>query len=140
MKKSVHKLSVLAMLLSSGSVFAQSAPPPSDDGALDRVIVTGTRTSGLKASDSAEPVEILDAATLSRTGQPDLIQALAQNLPSFTAQPTGFDLANITLSAALRGLNPNDTLILVNGKRLHGTVNLAVSTPARPTRARQHLI
>jgi iron complex outermembrane receptor protein len=125
MKKSVHKLSVIAMLLSSGSVFAQSAPA-TDDGTLDRVIVTGTRTSGLKASDSAEPLEILDAATLSRTGQPDLIQALAQNLPSFTAQPTGFDLANITLSAALRGLNPNDTLILINGKRLHGTANLAV--------------
>jgi iron complex outermembrane receptor protein len=115
MKHSVHKLSVIAMLLNSGLAFAQSAPAP--DNSLDQVIVTGTRQSGLKAVDSAEPIEILDAATLQRVGQPDLIQALAQNLPSFNAQATGFDTANLTLSAALRGLNPNDTLILINGKR-----------------------
>ncbi len=114
------------VLFASGGAFAQSAPAADDT--LDPVIVTGTRTTGLKASDSAEPIEILDAATLQRTGQPDLIQAMAQNLPSFTAQSTGFDLANLNLQAALRGLNPNDTLILVNGKRLHGTVNLAVDT------------
>jgi iron complex outermembrane receptor protein len=128
MKKSIHKLSVLALLLNSGAVFAQSAGTSATASGenLDAVIVTGTRQYGLKASDSAEPVEILDAATLSRVGQPDLIQALAQNLPSFTAQATGFDTANLTLSAALRGLNPNDTLVLINGKRLHGTANLAV--------------
>ncbi len=126
-RTSAHRLSLWSMLLfASGGAFAQTVP--AGDNVLDPVIVTGTRTTGLKASDSAEPIEILDAATLQRTGQPDLIQAMAQNLPSFTAQSTGFDLANLNLQAALRGLNPNDTLILVNGKRLHGTVNLAVDT------------
>jgi iron complex outermembrane receptor protein len=69
---------------------------------------------------------VLDAASLNRTGQPDLRQALAQNLPSFTIQAFGGDTANLTLSARLRGLSPNNTLVLVNGKRRHGTANLAV--------------
>ena len=90
------------------------------------VIVTGTRSSGIKVENSASPIQVLDAASLGRTGQPDLIQALAQNLPSFTAQAFGGDTANLTLSARLRGLSPNNTLVLINGKRRHGTANLAV--------------
>jgi len=69
---------------------------------------------------------VLDASSLARTGQPDLIQALAQNLPSLNAQSFGSDMAAMTLSARLRGLSPNNTLVLVNGKRRHGTANLAV--------------
>ncbi|KQQ32959.1 outer membrane receptor protein [Duganella sp. Leaf126] len=94
--------------------------------ATTSVIVTGTRASGMKAENSASPIQVLDAASLQRTGQPDLIQALAQNLPSFTAQAFGGDTANLTLSARLRGLSPNNTLVLINGKRRHGTANLAV--------------
>jgi iron complex outermembrane receptor protein len=90
------------------------------------VIVTGTRASGLKAENSASPIQVLDATSLARTGQPDLIQALSQNLPSLNAQAFGGDMANMTLSARLRGLSPNNTLVLVNGKRRHGTANLAV--------------
>src|SRR5689334_23121963 len=70
------------------------------------VIVTGTRVSGLKVENSASPIQVLDTTSLQRTGQPDLIQALAQNLPSLTAQAFGGDMANMTLSARLRGLSP----------------------------------
>jgi iron complex outermembrane receptor protein len=90
------------------------------------VIVTGTRASGLKVENSASPIQVLDSTSLSRTGQPDLLQALSQNLPSLNAQAFGGDMANMTLSARLRGLSPNNTLVLVNGKRRHGTSNLAV--------------
>jgi iron complex outermembrane receptor protein len=90
------------------------------------VIVTGTRAAGLKVENSPSPIQVLDASSLQRTGQPDLLQALAQNLPSLTAQAFGSDMANMTLSARLRGLSPNNTLVLVNGKRRHGTSNLAV--------------
>jgi len=93
---------------------------------VEAVIVTGTRQTGLKAADSAAPVESIGAVALKRVGQPDLIQALSQNLPSFNAEGYGADTAALTLSAALRGLNPNDTLVLVNGKRRHPTGNLHV--------------
>jgi hypothetical protein len=52
------------------------------------VIVTGTRATGLKVENSASPIQVLDSTSLARTGQPDLIQALAQNLPSLTPRPS----------------------------------------------------
>ncbi|RNF28626.1 outer membrane receptor protein, partial [Massilia aurea] len=109
-----------------------SAAAPAPDAAAQGVsnsgvvIVTGTRAAGLTVENSASPIQVLDAASLGRTGQPDLIQALSQNLPSLNAQAFGSDMANMTLSARLRGLSPNNTLVLVNGKRRHGTANLAV--------------
>ena len=123
----------IALLLQSGLSFAQESGPAATglnasapEVKMEAVIVTGTRVGGLKAVDSASPIQVLDSTSLERTGQPDLIQAMAQNLPSFTAQAFGGDAANLTLSARLRGLSPNDTLVLINGKRRHTTANLAV--------------
>ncbi|MFT3724055.1 MAG: TonB-dependent receptor [Hyphomonadaceae bacterium] len=123
-----------AALVGGGAAFAQSAPdpsgadtpaPPSEE-KRDVIIITGTRTTGLTAADSPAPVVVLDSESLLSTGQPDLRIALSQNVPSFTAQSFGGDTAALTLSAKLRGLSPNHALVLVNGKRRHGTSNLAV--------------
>lgn len=92
----------------------------------EEVIVTGTRRVGVEAADSAAPVQVLDTSALTKVAQPDLVQALAQNLPSFSAQAFGGDTAALTLSAKLRGLSPNHALVLINGKRRHTTANLAV--------------
>ena len=138
MHKAILKSGAVAVLLHSGLACAQpvdektaEAPAATATGEAAQitsgvVIVTGTRASGLKVENSASPVQVLDSTSLSRTGQPDLMQALAQNLPSFNAQAFGGDMAAMTLSARLRGLSPNNTLVLVNGKRRHGTSNLAV--------------
>src|SRR5579871_6204118 len=88
-----------AALLSGGNAAAQAAPAgpdvtPTADAAETKpeiIIVTGTRTTGLTAADSPAPIDVLDIGTLSHTGQPDLAQALAQNVPSFTAQAFGGD-------------------------------------------------
>ncbi|MGH6964542.1 MAG: TonB-dependent receptor plug domain-containing protein, partial [Phenylobacterium sp.] len=101
-----------------------------DANELDQVIVTGTRVTGLRAVDSPAPIQVLDSSALQRVGQSDLIQAIAQNVPSFNAQAFGGDAANLTLSAKLRGLSPNHALVLINGKRRHGTANLAVLSGA----------
>ena len=91
------------------------------------MIVTGTRVQGMTAADSAAPITVLGTDALQHgTGSADLRQQLGQTVPSFTAQQFGGDTANLTLSAALRGLSPNDTLVLVNGKRRHYTGNLHV--------------
>ncbi len=140
MYKAIRLAGVAAGVLSCGLTLAHADDKPADkpDDPVDKpvtadgvttsgvVIVTGTRAAGLKVENSASPVQVLDATSLARTGQPDLIQALAQNLPSLNAQAFGSDMANMTLSARLRGLSPNNTLVLVNGKRRHGTANLAV--------------
>jgi iron complex outermembrane receptor protein len=92
----------------------------------DDVIVTGTRATGLRASDSPTPIQIVGADALKTVGQTDLIQALAQQLPSLQAQAFGGDQAQFRPSLKLRGLNPNHTLILVDGKRRHGSSSVNV--------------
>lgn len=90
------------------------------------IIVTGTRQTGVTASQSLTPVDIISKEALASEGRPELINALSNILPSMNVQAVGFDLANETLAIRMRGLSPNHTLVLVNGKRLHGTANLAV--------------
>jgi iron complex outermembrane receptor protein len=103
-----------------------AAPAAADATTIDAVIVTGTRQTGVRAVDSAAPVQVVDSGALTRTGQSDLRLALSNLAPSFTAQAFGGDAANLTLSARLRGTSANQTLVLVNGKRRHTTANLAV--------------
>ena len=123
-----------AALLGGGAAWAQSGPDVAAAGdeatpvdtTKDVIIVTGTRLTGLAAVDSPAPIQVLDIGTLEDAGHPDLLKALALAVPSFNAQAFGGDMANMTLSAKLRGVSPNHTLVLLNGKRRHGTANLAV--------------
>jgi iron complex outermembrane receptor protein len=94
-------------------------------GDVEAIIVTGTRTTGLRAVDSPAPIQVVGSDLLRKTGQPDLIAALAQNMPSIEAQASGGDQAAFHLSFRQRGLGPNQTLTLLNGKRRHGTANIA---------------
>ncbi|WP_297509040.1 TonB-dependent receptor [uncultured Caulobacter sp.] len=120
-------ISVLSVTFGySTSSFAATPATPSDKTEVDTVIVTGTRQTGLRVIDSPAPVQVVDTSTLERTGAVDLRLGLANLVPSFNAQAFGGDTANLTLSARLRGLSPNQALVLVNGKRRHTTGNLAV--------------
>ena len=116
--------SLAAFAVIAGPAMAQQSASQAE---AETVIVTGTRVQGMTAADSAAPITVLGTDALTHgTGSPDLRQQLGQSIPSFTAQQFGGDTANLTLSAALRGLSPNDTLVLVNGKRRHYSGNLHV--------------
>jgi iron complex outermembrane receptor protein len=101
------------------------APEASADQSV--IIVTGTRVSGIKAVDSPTPIQVLGADALKRVGQTDLMQALGQNLPTIQVQGFANDQTAFHPSVKLRGLNPNHTLVMVNGKRRHGTGNVVVA-------------
>jgi iron complex outermembrane receptor protein len=121
----------LLLLLSSGAAMAQpagtDATAAGSTDVLDQVIVTGSRQSGLTAANSPAPVQIISADALKTVaGSPDLLTALSQIVPSFVMQAFGNDLAGETLQAKVRGLSPNDVLVLVDGKRRHTTANLEV--------------
>jgi iron complex outermembrane receptor protein len=112
------------VLALAAPVRAQNVAQASD---TEQVVVTGTRVTGMTAADSAEPVTVVDTQALTQgMGTADLRQGLGEIIPSFTAQQYANDTAEFTLSAALRGLSPNDTLVLVDGHRRHYTGNLAV--------------
>lgn len=115
--------------LASAGTDAAVAASESPSDSLQSVIVTGTRQTGIKALDSSAPVQVVSSDQLARTpSTPDLIQTLATVAPSLdTTTGGGGDLSNLTLQAALRGLSPNDTLVLVDGKRRHTTANIGIA-------------
>jgi outer membrane receptor protein involved in Fe transport len=122
-----HSLLLGTSLASLAMAATPALAQNNNNASNETVIVTGTRVQGMTAADSAAPITVLGTDALTHgTGSTDLREALGQAVPSFTAQQFGGDTANLTLSAALRGLSPNDTLVLVNGKRRHYTANLHV--------------
>jgi len=111
----------------SAQAYAQETAPADAEASNDVIIVTGTRVSGIKAVDSPTPIQVLGADALKRVGQTDLMQALGQNLPTIQVQGFGNDQTAFHPSIKLRGLNPNHTLVLINGKRRHGSSNVVVT-------------
>jgi iron complex outermembrane receptor protein len=138
LKKSTSILALMFGFLTGHEVRAQPTPSGNPPGAAARttensnteqIIVTGTRVSGMTAADSPEPVTVVSTdALINGQGGTDLREALSDILPSFNAQRFGTDLAHFNLSASLRGLSPNDTLIMVDGHRRHNTSSLHVVT------------
>lgn len=119
----------LLLPIACAPAFAQDSAADTDaaaDETTETVIVTGTRVAGVDAFASSSPIQVLSAEAIVSAGRPDLMSALANVVPSFTAQAFGGDMANQTLQAKLRGLSPNHTLVLVNGKRRHTTGSLAI--------------
>ncbi len=122
MKKLLAGASLLPFLCAGIAAHAADAT----SGEVSEVIVTGTRQVGVKAEDSAAPIQVVGARSLTLTGATELAQSLATSVPSLNVQANGGDAAAVNIQAALRGVSPNDTLVLVDGKRRHGTANLAV--------------
>ena len=107
-----------------GSSGAGAAVPAAADQG-ESVIVTGTRSLNRKARDSTSPIDVITAATLRRSGQVNLSDQLTKTDPSIDIKTEGSDTAALTANIILRGLNPNDTLILLDGIRRHPTSNIS---------------
>lgn len=87
---------------------------------IEQIVVTGTRVAGRSVSDTAVPIDIVSAATLERSGNTELNQALSVALPSFNFPRPGLaDGTDTIRPATLRGLSPDQSLVLVNSKRRH---------------------
>jgi iron complex outermembrane receptor protein len=89
---------------------------------LAEVIVTGTRIKGRTVLDSPVPVDILSADDIARSGAlaAELGQALQALAPSFNfPRQSNSGGADHVRAAQLRGMSPDQVLVLVNGKRRH---------------------
>jgi iron complex outermembrane receptor protein len=89
--------------------------------ALEDVQVVGSRSLNRSVTDSPSPVDLIDVQQVTaKTGQLDVNQLLQFVAPSFNSnRQTGADGADHVDPASLRGLGPDQTLVLVNGKRWH---------------------
>ena len=125
-------LSAAILLALSNTAAAQDASSAASDDttsktsgaaksqSLGTVIVTGTRAAGRTVNSSLTPIDIISADDLKASGTTDLPQALARLVPSlnFPLFPAS-DTFAFQRPFELRGLSPDQVLVLVNGKRWH---------------------
>ncbi|MBY6186900.1 TonB-dependent receptor [Marinobacter hydrocarbonoclasticus] len=90
------------------------------EAAPERIAVVGTRAMPRSVEDSPVPIDIIDSEEFDRQGNTDMDAMLTKVVPSYNvnAQPLS-DAATLVRPANLRGLSPDSTLVLVNGKRRH---------------------
>ncbi len=111
----------------ASSAHAQSTPPV-DAANLEEVVVTGTRTAGRTRLDTIAPVDVVNEKALTRTGTTELAQSLSTLAPSINfPRPAITDGTDHIRPATLRGLSPDQTLVLVNGTRRHATALVNVN-------------
>ena len=88
---------------------------------LSGIEVVGTRSLNRSVTESMVPVDLIDVASLTAANvQLDINQLLQYTAPSFNSnRQSGSDGADHIDPATLRGLGPDQTLVLINGKRYH---------------------
>ncbi|HDS0922277.1 TPA: TonB-dependent receptor [Stenotrophomonas maltophilia] len=112
-----------ALLLTSSVAVAQNSDNAStnpETATLDTVSVLGSRTKPRTVSSSAVPIDIISGEEFRNQGATDALDQLKVLVPSFNVSTIPIDdAASLIRPANLRGLPPDNTLLLVNGKRFH---------------------
>ena len=114
-------LAAAALTLPIPRVLAQSQAGPARD-ALDTVIVIGSRVGERTALDTPVPVDVLGGSELRATGAVggELGQALSVLAPSFNfPRQSNSGSSDLVRAGQLRGMSPDQMLVLVNGRRRH---------------------
>jgi iron complex outermembrane receptor protein len=111
--------------LCAGFAQAQEAPQTGTTAEVANsatVVVTGTRVANRTVLDTTAPVDVISADTLKNSGSTEMTQALSMALPSLNfPRPSLTDGTDTIRPATLRGMSPDQTLVLVNSKRRHAS-------------------
>ncbi|WP_229493826.1 TonB-dependent receptor plug domain-containing protein [Massilia arenae] len=90
------------------------------DSSMSQVVVLGSRTQAKTALDTAVPVGLINSKDIQSAGTLELGKVLQDLDPSFNFTSTFVsDGTDIIRPATLRGLGPDQLLVLINGKRRH---------------------
>jgi len=99
---------------------AEQATDVQADKNIEQISVLGSRVANRTATESSSPIDLIDADTLNKGGFTELGQSLQATAPSFNFSRTQVsDGSDLFRPATLRGLQPDQTLVLINGKRRH---------------------
>lgn len=95
---------------------------------LEAVSTLGTRGEARTVIDAPVPIDVLSAAEIKQTGRTETAQMIQAIAPSFNFPRTSIgDGTDAVRPATLRGLAPDQTLVLVNGKRWHNSALVNVN-------------
>jgi iron complex outermembrane receptor protein len=121
------RLLLAAVGVAMASVF--TLPALAQQGDIEELITLGTRgTKPRSQVDSPVPVDVISSEALRDFGQTETSRMLQFAAPSFNfSTSTISDGTDIVRPATLRGMQPDQTLVLVNGKRRHSTALMHVN-------------
>jgi iron complex outermembrane recepter protein len=117
------------LLAQAPAPVGQGEPAAGEEAAApgDEIVVTGSRVARSRL-DTLAPVDVIAAEALVQQGTPELGQALANIAPSITfPRPAVADGTDHIRPAVLRGLAPDQTLVLLNGIRQHASALVNVN-------------
>lgn len=116
-----RKLTIAALFFTVALSYGQQKDTIKADRNIEDVVLTGSRNKKRTVVNSAVPVDVIEVKQLSQsTGQVEVNQLLQFSAPSFNSnKQSGSDGADAVDPATLRGLGPDQTLLLINGKRYH---------------------
>ncbi|MFK8015802.1 MAG: TonB-dependent receptor plug domain-containing protein [Gammaproteobacteria bacterium] len=108
------------MLAPTAFILPPTALAQDGEAVIEEVITIGTRRDARSADNTPAPVDVISGDELANQGDLDMSNVLRTTVPSYNVntQPIS-DAATIVRPANLRGLAPDSTLVLVNGKRRH---------------------
>ena len=96
---------------------------------LEKMVVLGSRFQERSVSDSTVPVDVITEEEIVATGQTEVGRVIQELVPSFNfSSSTISDGTDALRPATLRGLGPDQVLVLVNGKRRHKSALIHVNT------------
>ncbi|MBL4639898.1 MAG: TonB-dependent receptor plug domain-containing protein, partial [Kordiimonadaceae bacterium] len=128
------KAGVSVLALASASFVASvpvAAAADKEFAGIEEVVVVGTRRKDRTVANSNVPVDVISATELSSSGYSETNQLLSALLPSFNfPQPSLADGTDHVRPAQLRGLAPDHTLVLINGKRRHSSALVNINGSA----------
>lgn len=112
-------LRLMCMLVAS-SVYSTGSIAQTEDVILEETVTVGSRGKPRSVTDSPAPIDVFGGSDFSNQGDTDVNNLLRNAVPSYNVndQPIS-DAATLVRPANLRGLAPDHTLLLVNGKRRH---------------------
>ena len=110
-----HKLCLALLLACATLAFGQEEPPPPEP--VTMTIEVGSRSPERSRTDTPVPVDVVPVEEIAdESGQLDLGQLLQFVAPSFNSnRQSGSDGSDHIDAATLRGLGPDQVIVLVNG-------------------------
>lgn len=111
---------VTAIAVALAAISGGTTPSFAQEEALEEIVTIGSRRQARSAADTTAPVDVISANDILDQASSDISDMIRTVVPSYqvNTQPIS-DAATIVRPANLRGLSPDNTLVLMNGKRRH---------------------
>ena len=122
-RRQARTAALLAFFITTAATpfFAQAPEPAKEETVeLTKFVATGSRFNDRTVTQSPVPIDVVSGTELKQGGYNETSQMLQANIPSFNfPRPSLNDGTDHIRPATLRGLAPDQVLVLINGKRRH---------------------